>query len=99
MEKDIVKTVKFIKRYMLENKVISIRDYCSLTESNRKIIINHYIHNKIDKFFFVWLIKIGYLILNDNDRAYIPYIISQYREIMVEVDEIKGFFNKVKRSL
>lgn len=98
-KKEIVKSVIFVKKYMLENKVVSIRDYCNLTEGNRKVIINHYVHNKIDKFFLVWLIKIGYLILSDNDRAYMPYIVSQYREILAGVDEIKTFLNKVKRSL
>lgn len=98
-KKEIIKSVKFVKHFMIENNIDSISSYCNLTDGNQKVIIKHYIHNKVDKFFLVWLIKIGFLYLNDNDRSYIPYIISQYREILVKNEDILDFFNKLKRSL
>jgi len=84
---------------MNDNNIFYFKDYCSATIDNRKEIIDHYIHNKIDKFFLVWSIKIGYLYLSDNDRSQIPYITAQYREILAEIDDINGFFDKMKRVL
>lgn len=98
-KKEIIKSVKFVKRFMKENNIISFKDYCNLSENYKKIVVFHYIHNKIDKFFFVWLIKNGMVYLDDNDKAQIPYITTQYREILAEIDEINGFFNKLRRSL
>ena len=98
-KKEIIKSAKFVKKYMNDNNIFYFKDYCSVTIDNKKQIIYHYIHNKIDKFFFVWAIKIGYLYLNDTDRSQIPYIITQYREILAEIDDINGFFNKIKRVL
>jgi len=98
-KKEIIKSAKFVKKYMNDNNIITFKDYCSATIDNRKEIIDHYIHNKIDKFFLVWSIKTGYLYLSDNDRSQIPYITAQYREILAEIDDINGFFDKLKGRL
>jgi len=98
-KKLIIKSAKFIKGYMHNNNIFSFKDYCCTVVDNKKEIVSHYIHNDVDKFLFVWAIKIGYLVLNDTDRSQLPYIIAQYREILVRVGEIEDFFNKLKGSL
>ncbi len=98
-KKNIVDSVKFIRRYMKENKIHILRDYLQLANGNRKVIVDHYIHGSIDKFLLVWLVKTGRLILTDDDRACMTYIVHQYREIVEKLQEINGFMRKVSEKL
>jgi len=96
---DIVKTVKFIKKYMNDNKIYMFRDYLEKKNGRQKIVISHYIKNNVDKFTLVWLVKNGRLILTDDDRAYMPYIVSQYREICDKINDINGFIRKAVEKI
>lgn len=98
-KKEIMESVKYVKKYMKENNILILRDYCNKKDENNKIVIKHYLLNKIDKFLFVYLIRNGILELNDTDRSYIPYIISQYREILSEIEILKEFFVKIRKIL
>ena len=94
----IVKSVKFVKRYLKENS-ITLSDYCKQQEGHTKVIVNHYISNNIDKYFFSWLVNRGILKLNDDDRLKIPYIVCNYREIVDKINDINGFMDKIKQML
>lgn len=98
-KKDIVRSVTFIKKYMKMNNIIMFDDYLKITHENRKIIIKHYLANKISKFFIVWLMTLGKISLSDSDIAFMPYISDQYREIRVKLDDIGPFLRKIKGKL
>jgi hypothetical protein len=98
-KKNIIESVKFIKKYMKDNNILLLRDYLQISNGNRKIVIDHYIHGHIDKFLIVWFIKSGKLILTDDDRASMTYIVHQYREIGEKIIEINGFMRKVSQKL
>ena len=90
-------SLKWVKYYTSkynynEEKIKGIRDYCNLREKNFSIPIQHYLHNKIDKYFLVFLISKGLLKLTDEDRAMIPYIIEQYRECLYKLKDLKGVY-------
>lgn len=93
-KKQIVESIKFIKKYMLSNEIFMLSDYLSKRDGRQKILIDHYMKNKVDKFLLVYLVKSGKLNLTDDDRAYIPYIVQQYREIAQITDEMNGFLRK-----
>jgi hypothetical protein len=38
-------------------------------------------------------------VLDDNDRAVIPYIIENYRIISQKLDEVRDFCDKMKEKL
>jgi predicted RNA-binding protein len=95
----IVDSVKFIKKYMKENNIHMLRDYLNTQNGHRKIIVDHYVHGDIDKYFLVWLVKVGKLVLTDDDRACMTYIVHQYREIGDKLQEINGFMRKVGQML
>jgi hypothetical protein len=98
-KKAIIESVKFIKRFMKENNIHMLRDYLQMTNGHRKIIVDHYVHGSIDKYLLVWLVKSGRLILTDDDRACMTYIVHQYREIGEKLQEINGFMRKVGEKL
>jgi len=98
-KKAIVESVKFIKKYMKENDIHISRDYFQLQNGYRKVIVDHYVHGDIDKYLLVWLVKSGRLILTDDDRACMTYIVHQYREIGEKLQEINGFMRKVGEKL
>lgn len=99
-KKEITESVVFVKKYMKRNNIIMFSDYImKSSKDNRKIVIKHYLDNKVSKFFIVWMMKRGKLSISDNDRAFMPYISDQYREIRVKLDEIGPFLRKVERKL
>lgn len=98
-KKAIIESVKFIKRFMKENNIHMLRDYLQLQNGYRKLIVDHYVHGSIDKYLLVWLVKSGKLILTDDDRACMTYIVHQYREIGEKLQEINGFMRKVGEKL
>ena len=98
-KKAIVESVKFIKRFMKENNIHMLRNYLQMADGHRKVIVDHYIHGSIDKYLLVWLVKTGKLVLNDDDRACMTYIVHQYREIGEKLQEINGFMRKVGEKL
>lgn len=98
-KKAIVESVRFVKQFMKDNKLHMFRDYIDFKNGHRKIIVDHYAQGHIDKYFVVWLVKIGKLVLNDDDRACMTYIVHQYRDIGEKLQEINGFMRKVGEKL
>lgn len=83
----ILKSLKFAKNYILKNGIKDIKEYARLRDGNELVCIQHYLTNKVDKYFIVMLIKQGLLILKDGDKLKIPYIVEQYRECVEKLDE------------
>ena len=98
-KKEITQSIVFVNNYMRKNKIIMFSDYVNKTEENRKVIIKHYLANRVSKFFIVWIMVLGKLSLSDSDLAFMPYISDQYREIRVKLDEISPFLRKLKGRL
>ena len=98
-KKEIMKSMKFIKSYMIENNISSLNRYCMLEKNFMKVVIIHYIDNRVNKFLLVWLIKERFLNINDDDRSQIPYIVAQYREILLKLNNLNGFLEKLKEKL
>ena len=93
---DIVKSIKYIKRYKDE---ITFKQYIQKRDNGIRVFVDHFIKGKIDNFLFVWCLKEKYLILNDAERALVPYIVENYREIIEKLDGIKDFMSKVRSLL
>jgi len=92
-------SLKFIKEYIKDNEIPSVSRYCMLKNGYINIIVEHYLNNYVDKFFIVWLMKIGVLNLDDDNLALVPYISEQYREIVVKLDEASEFLKKLRRLI
>ena len=82
-------SLTFIKEYIEKNNIKSIKQYGLIKNGNICLATDHYIKNKIDKYFFVKLIDSGVVSLTDDDRSLIPYIVEQYREILSVLNNIK----------
>ena len=95
----IVKSAAFIKKYMKEFDISSLGMYCKIKKDGMLLPIKHYVDNNVDKFLIVYLMKSGYIKLDDDHRAYVPYIVDQYREILLKNDEMIDFLEKIKKSL
>lgn len=95
-KKRIEKSVSFISLYMKKIEVKTLIGFCNKIDGKgNHTIINLYIKDKIDKFTVCWLIMKGYLKLNDNDMAVIPYISEQYRNIVYILQEINDFIENL----
>lgn len=98
-KKRIINSLKFIKGYIADNGILSFNIYCMTYQSNRSLPVTHYLENKIDKFFMVWMIKEKMVLLTDDERSIMPYIVESYRQIVDKLDNIKNFLIEVRKKL
>jgi len=96
-KKGIAESALFVKKWMVENNK-TFHQYMRERNGNQKVAIDHYLKNKIDAAFLVFMIRKG-MILDDQDRSYIPYIQERYRKINFNLNDIEDFLIKVEEKL
>lgn len=94
----LVDSAFFVKRYMRKYGLSSLDDYIHKTEGNRKVAVEHYLKNKIDASFFVYLLGKG-MILTDNERCDIPYIQTNFRKLKFNLEDLKDFLIKMGEKI
>lgn len=97
-KKDIVYSLLFVENFMKAEK-ITFNQYCKRKYNGHSLPVYHYIKNRIDKYFLVFLIRCGYISLSDNDTSYTPYVVEKFREISFQLEEIETFTNKLKERI
>lgn len=100
-KENLFKSAKFVKKYIEKNGISNIREYINIKEGQHKIVIDHYLKNKIDASFLVFLIIRKGLRLTDSDRNLMPYIVENYRKIVEDLreKEMKDFCKKLGEKL
>lgn len=96
-KKGLVDSAIFVKKWMNENGC-NLYEYMRLRDGNQLTAIDHYLKNHIDASFFVFLIRKG-MILIDQDRSLIPYIHTNYRKITFGLNDLKDFLVKLEEKL
>jgi hypothetical protein len=94
----LIKSAKFLKKYMRDNEIRTILEYVNKTDGNRKIAINHFLKNFIDPAFFVFLMRKG-LTLTEDDRGYLPYISKNYRVLNLKLNDLESFLYKIEEVI
>lgn len=83
---------KFMNEYMSKmtvNPEISLEiQYCQINNSNVSVPIIHYVKNRIDKYFLVYLIKNGYLSLTEEEKSIVPEVVRNYRKYSLLLDTV-----------
>lgn len=96
----IVESVRFIKNYMkgVENRkgYNTLETYCKLREGSQKVVIGHYKKGHIDNITMVYFINNGYLVLDDDERHQVIYLINRYRDFIEVLKTVKSFLTKVE---
>jgi hypothetical protein len=95
----ITNSLKFLKLYLKENNIDNIAKYCRKKIQNRCLPVKHYLENNIDKFFLIYLIRKGFLMLEDDERALLPYVVENYREIVLKFNDISDFITKIDKII
>jgi hypothetical protein len=98
-KKRIIESLKFIKGYMVDKGVPSFGIYCLTYNQNRSLPVKHYLENKIDKFFIVWLMSEKLLKPTEDEMSVMPYVIEGYRDIVDKLGNIKNFLVEVRKKL
>jgi hypothetical protein len=79
----------FVQKFMASNEMKSLKEYCRRRNGESLIVVEHYLKGHIDKYFFVYLIDKRLILLNEDDKTMIPYIIEQYRECLQKLKELQ----------
>ena len=77
VKNDMQNSIKFVRNYLNDtnNKLcILLTNYGKLKNGNISVAVEHYIENKIGKFFLVYLIMKGYITVNKFELNKLPYI-------------------------
>lgn len=90
LKESMLESALYIKRWMKDNNVYTLQDYIKCENGNMSIAVQHYRKGKIDNGFFVFLLTKG-LILNNNERNYVPYIAQNYRKIRSNLEKLNEF--------
>ena len=93
----LIKSAVFVKKWMSDNN-ITLDDYIHAREGHQKIAVDHYLTNKIDASFLIYLITKG-LILTDTERGSIPYVQKNFRKITLEFGVMQVFLRKLGGKL
>ncbi len=93
----LIESAKFVKRWMDRNNA-TLDDYIGTRIGNKRIAVDHYVKNKIDATFFVFLLNKG-MILTNTERSDIPYIQTNYRKIQFGLKDIEDFVKKLGEKL
>lgn len=94
----LIKSAIFVKKWLERNGQSTLEDYINNREGNQRIAVDHYIKDKIDASFFIFLMQKG-MILTDTERSVIPYIHTNYRKILFELKEIPDFLKKMEGKI
>jgi len=97
-KKGLIDSAKFVKKYMNDNNISNLDDYINTREGNRKVAVEHYLKNKIDSSFLVYLLGRG-MMLTDMDRGEMPYIQTNFRKLKFNLEDIKDFLKKMEMKL
>jgi len=98
-KKNLTISVKFVKKYMRDNKIPSFVVYCSSRTDNQCLPVTHYLSNNIDGYFLTWLLYSRLIWLSEDEKSILPYIIKQYRENVSKLLNINDFLKKLKEVL
>lgn len=97
-KKNILESAKFVKSFMNAYSITNLDEYISLRVGNQRLAVEHYLKNKIDATFLVFLIRKG-MILTDTERSIIPYVQKNYRKIIFGLNDIEDFVKKLGEKL
>jgi len=97
-KKGLIESTKFLLSYMKQENIPNLPAYCREKIDNRSLPCLHYLDNKIDKFFIVFLIRYGYWNMSDNERYLMPYVSEHYRDMIHKMNETNGFVEKIKEK-
>jgi len=98
-KKIIVDSVKFIRRFIKDKGIESVSRYCMIKEGDISLPIKHYIKGYLSDCMIILLMKLKLLVLEDDEKGRIPYILQNYREISQKLDEMTGFIKRIKENI
>jgi hypothetical protein len=105
-KRSLIESAKFIKQYMsnrngVNPKISLLRQYSCLKEGNMLLPVLHYIQGHVDTYFLVWLMRRGLVVIDDDHRPQIPYIVERYREHMAVINkpQISKFLERMREYI
>ena len=93
----LIKSAMFVKSWMNENGK-TFNQYINARDNHLRVAIDHYIRNKIDAAFLVFMMRKG-MLLTDDDRSLIPYVHQKYRKIYFGLNDLSDFLKKLEEKL
>lgn len=102
-KKELTDSIKFVVDYMKDkeknNSFCFFQNYCKQKDGEKKVIIEHYLKNKISALFFVYMLFKRYIILSEDEELLVPLVISNQRELKYKILNLLDFLKKIEDVL
>lgn len=95
-KKLITASAKFIIRYCQDNDIKSLKEYCRKRENFKSIPVVHYIHGNIDNILMTYLIYKRYILLDEDDKQTLTFIVERFRTLKANMFEIIDFLEELE---
>jgi hypothetical protein len=83
--------IDWCKNKSIREDLSLFTQYSRMEDNGMKAPVTHYLKNKIDKYFFTWLIMEKYFVLTDEDRVLVPLITENYWTYVGQLKEMEKY--------
>ena len=95
----LVDSAKFIKKYIQQNSLINLKNYARKRDGFESIAVKHYNAGKVNAIFLYYLIHKRYLLLEEDDKALLGYIVENMRTLKAKMLNVLSFIEKCEEAI
>ena len=99
IKKDLIESAKFVKQFCKDNNIETLKEYANLSYGSKLVCIEHFLKDKISKWFLCFLIYKKIVKLSKENWTRAPEINDNYAALIRELREIKIFIDKLEALL
>ena len=98
-KKDTIEKCKWLKSYMVENNIKTLKEYGHNTNGLESVPVLHFIKSNINIYVLTYLMVKKYLILNDDNLLYLNDYLNNIRKTKFEIYDNMLFFEEIDKKL
>jgi hypothetical protein len=96
IKRSLVDSGKFVKTYCKENEIDSLKAYASKRDGFHLLCVEHYLKDKISKWFLCFLIHKKYCVMMRENWERVHEIDEKYSELIRELRSLGSFIPKLQ---
>lgn len=98
-KRKIIESAKFIKSQIRKHGLYNLKQYARHYDGAASLAISDYLQGNVDSIMLAYLIYSKYIILDDNDKSKLSYILLNLRSLKSKVLSISDFLKIVEEKL
>lgn len=96
---ELLKSFKFIKKYIKEHNISSVKEYAQLQEKFQKQCVYDYKLGNLSKFVILYFVNKGYIQLTNEDLSFAPFLADDTYGAMKKMLSLKNFIEEMEKRI